>query len=192
MKHINRNQNIINALAELLQTHRKIGEYELMTLLDEQYGALFPKPDLSQSLLLFQHHFYLRHCLYTLQSQWLADDVAFLDIQLTHLEVLPMGDASNALGRVNELREYYSDLRNINKESSASVDALLDSFWQQFTQHIAAPRAHEVLQLTGHETYAEKKRRYKQLAQQHHPDKGGDAATFKQIQEAWQCVNSKH
>ena len=46
----------------------------------------------------------------------------------------------------------------------------------------------DVLGLDANATYKEGHARYRSLAKKHHPDKGGDAETFKLIQEAWESV----
>jgi hypothetical protein len=137
---------------------------------------------------MFQHHFMLRHCLYRLQHEYAQQNKFQLEIGLIRLIKRPAQAGNKGLVNHDPLRDYYLDLLNINKESQASINGLLESFWSQLTHHIAAPEAHRILGLTGEESRQEKQHKYRQLAQQHHPDKGGDAENFDKIQQAWRSI----
>lgn len=189
MKQINSNETLLSAIDNILTQHPSgITEFDLMSQLDNEYPALYPKPDLADPLLLFQHHFYLRHCLYQLQSRLSENRQGQLIITLTKLTKQPFSDQRNALGEVDHLRDYYLDMRNLNKEDQRSVNELLSSFWERMTSVKADPHSLRVLGLTGHESEQEKKQRYRALAQHHHPDKGGDEEHFQAIQAAWENI----
>ena len=186
-------QSLMHAIQQLLGEHGEgLSEYELIKRLDSDYPHLYPKPDLSNPLLLFQHHFYLRHCLYCLQQQYLEQQQGYLAIGLSHIQLLPIQADSQTqqLGQHDALAEYYLDINNLAAETEHSVEALIDGFWRQLNVQHERPQALKVLGLNGDESAAEQKQIYRALRQQHHPDKGGDAETFNAIQQAWQCVSS--
>lgn len=192
MKNINHSPALLVAIDQLLSDAPSgLSEYELIEALDKQYSDLFPKPDFTEKVLLFQHHFMLRHCLYRLQAEYAMRNNYQLDISLVTLVKRPAVDASLEITQYDPLREYYLDLSNMNKESEASIEALLSSFWTRLTTFITAPQAHEILGLNGTESLAAKQHRYRQLAQQHHPDKGGNPETFNKIQQAWQSIRKR-
>ncbi|MDN3649894.1 DNA-J related domain-containing protein [Reinekea marina] len=190
MKHVNHSPRLLSAIDDILSAYPNgVTEYDLMVLLDQQEDSLFPKPNLSDKILLFQHHFMLRHCLYQLQTKYAHQGQYFLDLSLTRIVRKPSSDGEQHLKEYDSLRDYYLDLNNLNKESAASIDAMLDSFWKRLVRVKAAPEAHQTLGLTGQESFKEKQQQYRKLAQQHHPDKGGDAETFQNIQSAWESIN---
>jgi DnaJ-domain-containing protein 1 len=49
-----------------------------------------------------------------------------------------------------------------------------------------------VLGLSPNATMDEVKKAHRRLAMQHHPDRGGDAATFRKIQEAFERITGKY
>lgn len=190
MRSVNADQRLIATLDSLLSEYPDgIREYDLIVELDTRYQDLYPKPDLSDTLLLFQHHFFLRHCLYVLQQQYSESGQWQLDID--SIKICKRSAHSceqNQLSRHDPVRDYYLDLSNLNKESQHSVDELLSGFWQAMAAYQHQPDALATLGLTGHESKDEQRKRYRQLAQQHHPDKGGEEERFRAIQEAWQLL----
>jgi DnaJ-domain-containing protein 1 len=192
VKQVNHNPELLKVIDQLLTRNTAgLTEYELMDALDKHNPELFPKPNFTDKLLMFQHHFFLRHCLYQLQLQYAQEQRFQLDISLVTLIKRPAIEASQQTTEYDPLRDYYLDLSNMNKESHESVDELLKSFWSQLTHSIAAPDAHKTLGLTGSESHQQKQQRYRQLAQKHHPDKGGDSQTFNEIQQAWQTIRKR-
>ena len=193
MKSVNLDQRLLTVIDQILSANPQgISEYDLMTEIDQHEASLYPKPDMSEPLLLFQHHFYLRHCLYVLQQQYSEQEHWRLDIQLTRLQKLPYSrDPDGVLQTFDPLREYYLDLSNMNRESELSVRQLLNNFWRAMSAYQHQSEALSVLGLNGHESAAEQKKRYQQLVQQHHPDKGGDEATFRTVREAWEKLNRR-
>jgi hypothetical protein len=184
---------LLAALDALLGEHPAgLSEYDLMILLDQRYGPLYPKPNLADPILLFQHHFYLRHSLYLLQSHYQQTGTATLLITaLTIRKQLAVANQHTALpDRLEPLKDYYLDLANLNRESADSVQQLLDDFWRALRGHQQQPEALATLGLSGRESAAEQKQQYRLLVQQHHPDKGGDAEQFRLIQAAWEQLRS--
>lgn len=190
MKPINTDKALIEALDALLTKHPTgLREIELIDLLDRDYPNLFPKPDLSDQLFLFQHHFMLRHSLYVLQN--LLSDAGQYSLTITPVIITKQRSVQTASGLPEEfdgVRDYYLDLSNLNKESHETVEKMLQDFWLALAKYEHQPEALAVLGLNGDESNQEKKQRYKKLVQLHHPDKGGDAETFQKIQQAWESL----
>lgn len=191
MKNVNLDRRLMSAIETLIcQSEDGLSEYELITRLDQLADSPYPKPDLSDPLLLFQHHFYLRHCLYLLQQSWQADNIGWLEITAVKIRLMPIVSTSDSQlpAEQDPLKSYYLDLKNLNSQSAESVQAMLNSFWNRLRRHYEKPEAFQVLGLSGNETLQQQKQRYRALAQEHHPDKGGDEQTFQAIQQAWDSL----
>jgi hypothetical protein len=190
MKPVNASARLIRAIDDILTKHPEgIREYDLMAALDTDYPHLYPKPDLSDRLLLFQHHFYLKHSLYVLQKQLSDEGTWYLDIDtiLITKRIANTEDKQNITIH-DSVSEYYLDLSNLNKETPESIDTLINGFWEAMATLQYQPEAFKTLGLTGNEPPNEQKKTYKQLVQAHHPDKGGDEKNFRRIQQAWEAI----
>ena len=52
------------------------------------------------------------------------------------------------------------------------------------------PEALALFELTADASQETVRRRWRELALQHHPDRGGDAETFIRMRWAWECLNT--
>lgn len=188
MKLTNTDPELLRALNELLgREPAGIREIDLMNALDEHYPVLFPRPDLSDRLRLFQHHFMLRHHLYVLQQQLSEAGSAWLDITLVTITKRPMATQDGqSIGHYDGVRDYYLDLTNLAAETQQSVDEMIADFWRAMAHVQQAPQARKILGLSGGESREEIRSVVRRLSQQHHPDKGGDPERFRAIQQAWE------
>lgn len=82
------------------------------------------------------------------------------------------------------LKAYYLDISHYFETTAEEVDELLNSFWRRYLKQEDQDQAYRRLGLEPGASYTEVKQRYRQLAQQHHPDKGGDNKTFQEIAAA--------
>lgn len=190
MKSVNSSTRLMTVVDQILDQHPAgISEYDLMVELDQNYGELYPKPDLGQPLLLFQHHFFLRHTLYQLQSIHTESGKFSIKIDAVTIQKTLNHSSNDTLPDNHDpLRDYYLNLVNLNREDNQSIHTMLTNFWQALARYQHQPEALTVLGLTGSENKKEKQARYRQLVQQHHPDKGGDPEQFRRIQNAWQSI----
>lgn len=83
------------------------------------------------------------------------------------------------------LAAYYLDLENLDI-STDDIEALLNQFWTTYLSGSTQPDDLAILNLEAPVTMLEIRRQYRRLAAQHHPDKGGDAATFCELQGAYE------
>jgi len=190
MKHLNLPPRLLDAVADLIGRHPGgLSEFELMQQLDKHYPEVFPKPDLRDPLLLFQHHFVLMHVLYRLQDDWWQAGEGVLDINALRIIKRPVVDrGEQQLSVDRSLKDYYLDWDNLGRESTDSVQSLLDGFWKRLLGEQQAPEALAELGLDDKADMPTIKARYRQLASEHHPDKGGDPEEFRRIREAYETL----
>lgn len=163
-------------------------EHALLGELKRRDVAPFAQARLTEPLELFRAHFLLFHCLYRLQ-EWLARQGEWLRIHCLDIGVASLDAGQHAadgrgLAAGDPLRSYYLDLDNLDAMDAATVEAMLSGFWRRLN---GSERRQEALRVLGMEEPAEPaaiRHRYRQLAQRHHPDKGGDTETLQQINEA--------
>lgn len=192
MRELNLPPGLLEAVDDILTaTPAGLSEYELIQALDRHHPDLFPKPNLGDPLLLFQHHFVLMHVLYRLQQEH-HQSTRRLSISPLRIQwqAASTGD-SRALRPDQFLAAYYLDFGNLAKEDGFSVQSLLDGFWRRLLGEERAPDALATLGLEQSASFADIKNRYRQLANEHHPDKGGDAQAFGRIQQAYDTLKDQ-
>lgn len=197
---MNRLDDVILRLQTEIHFHLRnavsgVSEYELMRHL--QSAGLFDflyqdqdQPTVSEQLRLFQKHFLIMHCLYALRgqapTQW---EISPLNITYRpgsgaddRSDSREVTDSSDAF-----LDDYYSDLDHFYRANDASVDSLLRDFWARFDASQGDEgQALSALGLTDDCSWADIKSAYRRKAQQHHPDRGGDAREFAKLRSAFE------
>ncbi|OGH00017.1 MAG: hypothetical protein A2426_08525 [Candidatus Lambdaproteobacteria bacterium RIFOXYC1_FULL_56_13] len=182
-----RTQPFLDLLYRLLQEHPQgISEWDLVGELRRRRLAPFCAGALEDDLVLFQVHFLLFHLLYRLQGQLAQRGeegllVHCLKIRLTPSEAKPVGLEPQPFDGV---RDYYLDWSNLESTGPEKVAQMLSQFWRDYQKHQSATEAYEALGLEPTAGLAEVKRRYRSLAHETHPDKGGDQDRFDRITKA--------
>lgn len=165
---------------------QQVTEYALIQHLQDSGVEPFSLLGMHKTHELFQAHFMVRHALYRLQQNYHDNRRFHLVIELTKLTRLPWQESS-ATGisdKPDILRQYYLDLNNLLITTPDDVNTLLSSFWQRFLAQDHKVEALRVLGLSVNADFPSIRRRYRQLAQQYHPDKGGNTARFQALQDA--------
>ncbi len=174
--------------------HSSLGfkEYELMTELQENTNFF---SELGRNTSLFKKHFFLFHHLYvlaeSLKEQNLQLEISALSIKL-HKKPLTSDLESEShvaeyRGEIVELHNFYLNSDNLNLPDN-EVQDMLALFWKKY---LALDKKMDAIKCFGLEetnnlSRSQIKKRYNQLASQHHPDKGGDKLEFMQIKEAYE------
>lgn len=190
-------EDTLNLVTDLLATYLANGhrcpEYELIRWLQAPEQGIFREDALSDSMTLFRANFIVMHALYRLRDRWLTAGRGYLQISALDIGLVPLssGGGTALPDQHDALAEYYLDLNNLDTDQ-ASVDALLNDFWQRMVipEHYDDDLA--VLELTPPVDRSTLRQQYRRLANQHHPDKGGDAEAFRKVSSAYQRLRYRH
>jgi DnaJ-domain-containing protein 1 len=169
-------------------------EYELLKRVEAGSDAFANVSDEHQ-LALFQKHFLLMNALYRLQAMLWEDERFWLHI--SPLRIVLGGASPSAAeatdlaeGSEHVLRDYYLDWRNFTDADSDAVAELLAGFWQRYSAQDQQQRALQLLELPVEADWPAIKQRYRRLAAQAHPDRGGDSIRFLEIREAYEILRA--
>lgn len=185
---------LIPELLALLRAHPDgISEFNLMKGL-ETHAAFADLSD-DYQLRLFQKHFMIMHGLYTLQTRLWYEEQLRLEISplciRCHEESLEAVSAEASLpGSADPLRDYYLDWQQLEHTSAQDVKRLLSGFMEQLADPGARSRAFATLELEAGASQQAIRSRYRQLAAQLHPDRGGDSEAFIEVRRAYELLRS--
>jgi hypothetical protein len=177
-----------------------ISEFELINSLKHPPYSLFNENALSDSLMLFQTHFVLFHCLYQLRNEWREQGLGELDVGPTQI-ILDSSVtkttklAKEQLATPDPLADYYLNWENLAKTEERDVESMLDSFWQKmagadatvsFSEH-ELEEARNVLEINSTEELSLTllKQQYRKLQHRYHPDKGGNIEQAQAVLHAY-------
>lgn len=167
---------IETVLAEvLLAAPDGLDEYSLIQAVRQAGCSAMPTGSLLEPLTLFRAHYLLFHVLYRLRARLWQEQRAHLDIGLLRVVALPYQSAAAALATYDPLPALYADLHRLTTITAEEVQTLLAQFWSRFHAQSRRREALAVLGLCDPVAYPAIKRRYRELAMQHHPDRGGNA-----------------
>jgi hypothetical protein len=145
---------------------------------------------------LFKVNFLLMNALYQLRE--LLDATQSLLISVLDIRLLNVGleAPGNAVSQPDALRDYYLNWQNF-EASSEQVDALLSSFWRDFSKQygdlsgMARQEALLLFELDETATTSQIRQQWRRLAFRWHPDRpDGDEERFKTLCDAWQSLKS--
>jgi DnaJ-domain-containing protein 1 len=160
-----------------------MSEHALIRNLAKEGRSPFAEGSLRDELQLFRMHFELFHRLYLLRDRLRQEGRAELLISPLKIVMGPFVPGAPGLAKEDPLRAYYLDRQNLNIARS-EVRRLLQGFHRRLA--VSGERA-EALALLGLEEpadYSAIKRRYRELAMRHHPDRGGDTGTLQRLNRA--------
>lgn len=142
---------------------------------------------------LFQAHFRLFHLLYRLRDRCHAELRARLEITPLCIRLHPYRAGGSALpDHSDPLRDYYLDLGNLRDTSAADVDDMLGRFWVRMQGLEQRSEALRVLGLEADAGYEQARERYRRLAMEHHPDRGGDTHRLQELNAAMEALARAH
>lgn len=160
-----------------------MSEHVLLKALQARLPGALPA-ELLDPLQLFRAHFLLFHVLYRLRDALRAQGRAELVIDPLGIRLLPYAPGREALAADDALRAYYLDPGHLQTTTGEEVAVLLARFHARLKGGASRARALAELGLADPVSDAQIKRRYRRLAQRHHPDRGGDAQRLQAINAA--------
>ncbi len=185
----NSNNYLIEGIRCILEVAiEPLSEYELIQMLNEQGWSL--PTNANDSLDLFTSHFLVFNALYQLQVYYWAEDkyleISALAIQL-HSVIKKESSSTDVAHYTSDeaLRAYYLDMTQLTNATEDSVNQLLNQFWERLLANDDSDKALAIFSLELPVTYSEIKKRYRSLAMEHHPDRGGDLVKFKEVNWAF-------
>lgn len=179
--------NLFATLEALLKAHPQgLTEYQVLLHLAEIEVPGFKDRPAGDTLNLFRRHFLLFHCLYRLRDQLLADQQLWLEIHCLKIVLQPAmaKHGGRHVRPTDKLRAYYLDLKNFEDTDREDVENMLNGFWKGYHNDAFREDALSVLGLQEGACRLTIKQRYRELALQHHPDRGGEPETFQRIAKA--------
>ena len=175
-----------NMLLNILQEQEDgLREYDLIEIMATQGVEDFEGEIYQDRLTMFQRHFLLFHCLYRLRDRLLSHKEGDLEIHCLKIKLIPFEFEDTQFPcPTDALRDYYLDLTNLIRTTASDVDVLLDHFWVRYVAADNRKDALKVLGLADPVSLGDIKAKYRRLVMEHHPDRGGDKATFQAINKA--------
>ncbi|QDD91836.1 DNA-J related domain-containing protein [Pseudomonas oryzihabitans] len=178
-------QDLMAALhRELLQARTSLSEYELLQALRRAGSPLVPPSPVTDNYELFRLHFRVFNALYRLRDRLRAEERAELLISALRIELRPYLRAKAGLTVADPLRAYYLDLTHLEMTTPEDVANLLNHFWALVNGESELLDALRLLGLDRSADYGQIRRRYRQLASRHHPDRGGSTGRLQAINAA--------
>ncbi len=163
--------------------------YELLSGLDQELVNKVVNTE-DYNLSIFRKNFLLMNALYQLQLRLLKDDlylsIGQIEVQLVPTKSVDQKKLTNA--GEQRIREYYFNWKNYERTGSDDVLALLQQFWSRYQATDKLTEALMVLGVTSTTEWPEIQRKYRVLARENHPDKGGDTERFIEIREAYEVL----
>ncbi len=179
----------LEPLRQLLESPGPWSEHQLLSLLVER--GLLSEDYGRDTLALFQAHFLVMNALYSIQ-QTSSGSTNYLEVSPLKIQWLSTAESSSSENEMklhnHSLSDYYLDFDNFNRASDESVAELLSGFWRRYIAQDDRHAALTVLDLQGCDDFSVIKRRYRQLAMEHHPDRGGDASRLADINDAYETL----
>ncbi|VAW99109.1 hypothetical protein MNBD_GAMMA21-2865 [hydrothermal vent metagenome] len=173
-------ETLYEPIQQVLADHPSgLSEYEFLAALGQNLSYFARcSPD---SLILFQRHFLLFHCLYRLQHDYYESKTGILQISALHIRLWPYQTVSDDIQPLDSVREYYLDISSLDSTDAAQVDDLLGKFWLALARHDSRHDALALLELADPVDDQSIRKRYRERVMLHHPDRGGDQETIKQL-----------
>ena len=176
----------LTLVGDFLLDKRQCKEYELVGHITQHLNFTWHQDPL---MSVFQKHFLVRHGVYHLNTCWPQQKQLCLDIGPVDIVVQPYNEAfGQGLSEQStaKLAGFYLDKTQFYTMRSDEVAELIAGFWQRFESHNQKPGALEVLGLQQGADWEAIKRRYRHLVMTAHPDRGGNAAAFAKISQAYE------
>lgn len=182
-------------LAILKKSPNGISEFDILKALKDLLPAFSQLAD-DSNLQLFRQHFLIMNALYQLQTSLWQEENLVLDITATRITLfsasqVKLSGSTHLSDSVDaKLAAYYLDWDEYEKTDVDEVSRLLNSFFKGISlTGNDRDTALKTLEIDAENpTKADIKQQYRKLAQQHHPDRGGDQDRFIDLRQAYEYL----
>ncbi|MDK1290415.1 DNA-J related domain-containing protein [Pseudoalteromonas umbrosa] len=183
---------LLDIIFEIISTGEHLKVHELASRISKN-NAL-PELDSDPHKELFKKNFLIMNALYQLQHELQSSGY---DVHISNLDIYLQQKVSaqtmyneQALQKADPLKDYYLDWYNYDTNSD-EIEALLNGFWKRYASHVPMCTSERTQllkkwQLSEHFCATELQKRWRQLAIENHPDKGGSTRAFQQIKSEYE------
>lgn len=186
---------LVGPILAILKSHPNgVGEFDILKALKTQIAEFNQLAD-DPNLQLFRQHFLIMNALYQLQSSLWQEENLTLSISAIRIHLLSatqisQSDSTTLSDSVEaKLAAYYLDWSEYEKTDADEVSRLLNSFYKGISLEGNRDSALKTLHIQHpNPSKADIKQQYRKLAQQHHPDRGGDQNTFIGLRQAYELL----
>jgi len=186
---------LVGPILAILKNHPAgMSEFDILKALKERLPEFSQLAD-NANLLLFRQHFLIMNALYQLQSSLWQEDNLILSISAMRIHLIStvqthLSDSTTLNASVDaKLAAYYLDWEEYEKTDIDGVSRLLNSFYKGISLNDDRDSALKTLQIqSNNPTKTVIKQQYRKLAQQHHPDRGGDQDLFIDLRQAYEYL----
>jgi hypothetical protein len=189
---------LLDTLQLVLEAHpHGLNEHALIKALGEVGVIEVTAQTFSDTMTLFRTHFLVYNALYELKDQLIKNAHWILEISAVNIKLHPYEFGHDLLEERDPMRDYYLDLSALQDTTQDELDDMLRNFWKkidieeekQVTRGLSQ-KALRCMDLEEPITFDEIKKRYRKLAMQHHPDRGGDPLKIQEINEAMEVLKA--
>lgn len=189
---------LLDTLQLVLEAHPQgLNEHALIKALGD-VGVIDVTPDtFSDTMTLFRTHFLVYNALYELKDDLIRSAHWILEITAVRIKLHPYEFGHHLLSESDPMRDYYLDMSALQETTEEELDDMLRNFWKKIDieeeKQVArglSQKALRCLELEEPITFAEIKKKYRKLAMQHHPDRGGDPSRIQEINEAMEVLKA--
>ncbi len=86
---------------------------------------------------------------------------------------------------------FFGDESNFYGVTEDKVSEMLESFWRKFNDHTEIEPSLRVLGLSSGAGMSEIRTKYRALASEHHPDRGGNPRRFVEVRQAYEVLKRR-
>lgn len=186
---------LVGPILAILKNHPNgMSEFDILKELKDQLPE-FNTLAKDVNLLLFRQHFLIMNALYQLQSSLWQEENLMLSICATRIHLLSttqiqLSETTTLSDSIDaKLAAYYLDWSEYEKTDINEVSRLLNSFYKGISLHGDRDSALKTLEIEDNNpSKADIKQQYRKLAQQHHPDRGGNQDIFIDLRQAYEYL----
>lgn len=161
-----------------------ISEHDLIRHLRRNGCPEIPEIDRRDLYGLFRTHFRLFHVLYRLRDRLRQSRRGELVPDPMCIRLAAWRPGIQGVDHHDRLAAFYSDLSHLENTGPEDVARMVTGLQKRQRRTARRADALSILGLEEHASADRIKHRYRQLAMRWHPDRGGDARRFRELQEA--------